>query len=184
MRQLACNLSFLCFLIVVPTAAQESPSGKSLAATLEIYAFPKEGQSTEQQSKDEATCYDWAVDNTGSDPFDVQKEGEEEEAQAAAQSEAVQRSTQGAGAKGAVRGAAAGAVVGEIADDDASEGAAVGAAVGLVASRRAARRESEQAQQQIEQQSTTQQTATAEEIGNFKKAFSACLEGKDYMVKY
>ncbi len=29
-----------------------------------------------------------------------------------------------------------------------------------------------------------QQQATAEQINNFKKAFSVCLEAKDYMVKY
>jgi hypothetical protein len=28
------------------------------------------------------------------------------------------------------------------------------------------------------------QDATEEQIGNFKKAFSVCLEAKDYLVKY
>ena len=28
------------------------------------------------------------------------------------------------------------------------------------------------------------QQATAEQLENFKKAFSVCLEGKNYMVKY
>lgn len=178
MRNLVYCLGLTCCLIVSPGAAQEPPGAKSLAATLEVYAFPKEGQTTEQQSKDEAACYDWAVSNTGNDPFELEKESEQEQAHAAEQTEAVKQSTQGAGARGAVRGAAAGAII-----DDSSEGAAVGAAVGVIASRRRARHHSEEAQEQIEQQSATQESATAEEIGNFKKAFSACLEAKDYLVK-
>ena len=57
---------------------------------------------------------------------------------------------------------------------DSSQGAAYGAAAGAVAARRRSRAASQQAQQQ----------ATAEQVGNFKKAFSVCLEAKDYMVKY
>jgi len=184
MTKFTCCVGSLCVLIGVPAAAQEPPAGKSLAATLEVYAFPKEGQSAEQQSKDEAACYEWAVSNTGGDPFEAQKEGEQAQQQAAEQTEAARRSTQGAGAKGAVRGAAAGALIGEIADDDAGKGAAYGAAAGAVVARRGARRASAGAEQQIEQQSASQEQATAEQIGNFKKAFSVCLEGKDYMVKY
>ena len=43
--------------------AQEA--GKSLASTLEVYVFPAAGQPADQQSKDEAECYSWAVSNTG-----------------------------------------------------------------------------------------------------------------------
>jgi hypothetical protein len=163
---------------------QTSPSSQTLAATLNVYAFPEEGQSGEQQSKDEAECYDWAVGSSGSDPFNLQKQSEQAQDQAAQQTAAAKQATQGAGAKGAVRGAAAGALIGEIADDDASTGAAYGAATGLIVARRGAQRQSRQAQQQIQQQSATQQQATAEQIENFKKAFSVCLEAKQYMVKY
>jgi hypothetical protein len=45
---------------------------------------------------------------------------------------------------------------------------------------RRACRPSPEAQQQAQQS----QQATAEQIGNFKKAFSVCLEGHTYMVKY
>jgi Glycine zipper len=174
-----------CLLMFTAVAiAQEAPTGKSLSATLEVYAFPKEGQTAEQQSKDEAACYDWAVSNSGIDPFSAQKQADQAQQETEQQAQAAQESTRGAGARGAVRGAAAGALIGEIADDDAGEGAAYGAAVGAVASRRGARRESAEAQAQIEEQGNAQQQATAEQIGNFKKAFSACLEGKDYLVKY
>jgi hypothetical protein len=162
--------------------AQEA--GKTLATTLDIYAFPKEGQAAEQQSKDEAACYDWATGNTGSDPFQLQKEGAQAQQQTEQQVQQAQAATQGAGARGAVKGAAAGALIGEIASDDAGEGAAYGAAVGMVAARRHARSASAGAQQQATEQGAEKQQATQEQIDNFKKAFSVCLEAKDYLVKY
>ena len=171
---------------------------KSLAATLDVYVFPTTGQTPEQQSTDEATCYGWAVDNTGSDPFNLQKQQQQTQQQAQqAQQQAQQQQQQiaaagqGAGAKGAVGGAARGALIGEIASDDAGKGAAYGAAAGaLMARRRAHRAQAEASQQvqqqnqQVQQQAQQQQQATAEQIENFKKAFSVCLEAKKYMVKY
>ena len=52
----------------------QAPAQKSLAATLNVYVFPTTGQDASQQSKDEAECYQWAVGNTGSDPFDLAKQ--------------------------------------------------------------------------------------------------------------
>jgi len=172
-------------LVAIATAhAQDKPSSKTLAATLDVYVFPKKGQAEDQQSKDEAECYDWAVTNTGSDPFKLKKqsvaqaeEGEKSKAKAA-------QTGKGAGAAGAVRGAAAGAIIGEIVDDDAGKGAAIGATAGVIRGRRRARRAQEQATAKAEQESQTKQKATEEQIVKFKKAFSACLEAKDYMVKF
>lgn len=165
-----------------------SPAGnaqqKSLSSTLEMYVFPTEGQDAGQQSTDESGCYQWAVGNTGSDPFELTKKASADQQQAQAEQQAAQQVGQGAGAKGAVRGAAAGALIGEIANDDASEGAAWGAAVGAVAARRRGRAAQQQAAAQAEQQGEQRQQATAEQMSNFKKAFSVCLEAKNYMVKY
>jgi hypothetical protein len=60
--------------MILPLAAfgQSDPSGKTLAATMDVFVFPAEGQDSSQQSKDEATCYEWAVGNTGSDPFNLE----------------------------------------------------------------------------------------------------------------
>jgi hypothetical protein len=160
------------------------PAPKSLAATIDVYVFPTEGQTPEQQSTDEATCYSWAVENTGSDPFDLQKQaqGQQEQAQKARQE--IAGSGQGAGMKGAVGGAAAGALIGEIASDDAGKGAAYGAAVGAVAARRGTKRAKGEASHEVEQQSQQAQQATAEQVENFKKAFAVCLEGNKYMVRF
>jgi len=161
-----------------------APAGqKTLAATLDVAAFPQKGQTPTVQSQDEAACYQWAVQNTGKDPFAIQKEAEAQAQQAEAAKSQVAGSSKGAGAKGAVKGAAAGAVVGEVASDDAGKGAATGAAVGVVAGRRKGKKAEAQATQQIDQQAQAAQAASTQEITNFKKAFSACLEGKGYLVK-
>ena len=156
---------------VASSPAVAAPSGqKSLAATLNVYAFPSDGQSSSQQSKDEGDCYNWAVQNTGSDPFQAQQQ---QTAQA----------TSGSGAKGAVGGAAAGAVVGAIAGD-AGKGAAIGAGAGLIAGRSKAKGAQQATAQQSSQQIQAANQASAQQTAAFKKAFSACLEGKKYTVKY
>lgn len=179
----ACLLSTASF-AQSPPAAPAPAAQKSLAATLNVYVFPSGGQSASQQSKDEGECYQWAVNNTGSDPFEVQKQEAAAQQQAKQKEQQIAEAGKGAGAKGAVGGAAAGALIGEIADDDAGKGAAYGAAAGVVAGRRKAKHEQQAATQQVQAQ--TQQAVQADEakIANFKKAFSACLEGKKYTVKY
>jgi len=165
--------------------AQTQPAQqKTLAATINVYVFPTEGQNAGQQSMDEAACYNWAVQNTGSDPFALQKQAEQQSQQADQAQQQIAQSGKGAGAVGAVGGAAAGALIGEIASDDAGKGAAYGAAAGLIIGRRRARMAKDQASQQVEQQSQQAQQATAEQIENFKKAFSVCLEANKYMVKF
>lgn len=181
MKQL---ILILCMAAMPLSTAIAQEGGKTLASTLEVFVFPTEGQAADQQSKDEAECYSWAVSNTGSDPFDLQKQSEQQAQQTEQQMQQAQSATQGAGAKGAVRGAAAGALIGEITGGDAGDSAAIGAAAGAIASRRRSRAASQQAQQQAAAQGAAQQQATAEQVGNFKKAFSVCLEAKDYMVKY
>lgn len=174
----------ICFLGMPAVVSAGESGGKSLSSSMEVYVFPKEGQQAEQQSKDEYSCYEWATSNTGSDPFELNKQSvaqaeETEKAKAAAE-----QTGKGAGVRGAVRGAAAGAIVGEIVDDDASDGAEIGAAAGAISARRKARRAKEEAKAKAEQQGEARQQATEEQLGNFKKAFSVCLEAKDYLVKY
>lgn len=163
--------------------AQPAPQ-KSLAATLDVYVFPSQGQSASQQSEDEAACYNWAVQNTGSDPFAIQKQSQEQQQQAAQAQQQISQSGKGAGAKGAVGGAAAGALIGGIAGHDAAAAAGWGALAGAVVSRRRTAHAKAEASQEVEQQSEQAQQASSEQIDNFKKAFSVCLEGKNYTVKY
>jgi len=165
--------------------AQGEPAGqKTLAATMNVYVFPTKGQDAKQQSEDEAACYSWAVQNTGSDPFDLAKKAEADKAKTEQAKQEAGKAGQGAGAQGAVKGAAVGALIGEIGSDDPGKGAAYGAAAGVIAGRRRAQQQQKQATQQAEQQGQQAQAATQEQLTNFKKAFSVCLEAKNYMVKY
>jgi len=166
--------------------AQTAPPSeqKTLAATINVYVFPTKGQTSQQQSQDEAECYNWAVGQTGSDPFALQKQSQQQQQQTAEAQKQAQQAGKGAGASGAVKGAAAGALIGEIASDDAGKGAAYGAAAGVIAGRRRGKEAQQQATQQATQQGQQAQQATAEQVTNFKKAFSTCLEAKEYMVKF
>lgn len=166
-------------LLPAQVAAQQT-----LASTMEVYVFPTQGQSPSTQSQDESACYEWAVGNSGNDPFDLQKQAQQSSEQSAAQQQAAAQRGAGSAAKGAVVGAAGGALIGEIASNDPGKGAAWGAAVGALGGRRHRRMQQASAQQQIAQQNQSVQQSTAQQIENFKKAFSVCLEAKNYMVKF
>ncbi len=180
------KIVLVCLGLFLPLFAygQGESSGKTLASTMDVFVFPTEGQEATQQSQDEAACYGWASDNTGSDPFDLAKDEQTNEQLAAAEQQAAESVGQGAGAKGALRGAAAGALIGEVTGGDAGDSAKIGAAAGIVAGRRRSRAAKSQATDQAAQQAEQRQETTAEDLENFKKAFSVCLEAKDYMVKY
>src|SRR5215471_3518283 len=121
------------------SVATHAQTQKTLAASINVTVFPSQGQNASQQSKDEAECYSWAVKNTGSDPFQLQKQ-----AQANSQASAANaQSTSGSAVRGAAGGAAAGALIGGIAGD-AGQGAAIGAATGAIVNRRRARKAQEQ----------------------------------------
>ena len=177
-------LAILLTTLALATTAAAEDSRKTLASTIDVFVFPAEGQDAEQQSKDEVTCYEWAVGNTGSDPFDLAKKEQADAEKARQEAEQAKRTGQGAGAGGAIKGAAAGALIGEIANDDASEGAAWGAAAGLVRDRRKAREAQYSAEKNASSKAEQRERATDEQLSNFKKAFSVCLEAKEYMVKY
>jgi hypothetical protein len=165
------------------SAPVAQPAGKSLAATMNVYVFPNAGQAPEQQSKDEGDCYGYAVQQTGTDPFQLAKQADAQKQASDQASKDAQKAGEGAGAKGAVKGAAAGALIGAAAGD-AGKGAAIGATAGVVAGRRKGKQAEAGATAQAQQQGQQAQAATAEQKANFNKAFSVCLEAKKYMVKY
>lgn len=152
----------------------------SLSSAMGVTVFPAEGQDSTQQSMDEADCYSWAEEDSGVDPFELQKQQDAKDQQTDEQIAAAE-AAQGGG--GVVKGAAAGAVVGELAGNDVGHSAAVGAAIGGVANRRRNKQAAAQAQQ-VEQQAATTQQATASQIDHFMKGFTACMEAKDYIAKF
>ena len=151
--------------------AQNAPaaSGGSMSKSLGLVAFPAKGQSAEQQHKDDYDCYVWSKGQTNYDPL----------APPPTPTAAPVQAQQGGAVKGAAKGAAAGAAVGAVAGD-AGTGAAAGATAGAIKGRQ----QRKKSQQEAQKQAQAQQAAAAQGPRDlFKKAFSACLEGKGYSVK-
>jgi hypothetical protein len=150
-------LSLFCTLPALPSHAQE------------LIVYPAKGQSAEKMEKDKAECQAWAKKETGVDPLALAEQSTTQQAPSG---------SQGGLVKGAAKGAVAGVAIGAIAGD-AGKGAAIGATAGGLAGgakKRAASKSQQQAQQQ-------KQAATKESLDKFKRAYSACLEGKGYTVK-
>jgi len=141
----------------------------SFAKSMGLYVFPGKNQTAEVQAKDDTDCYKWAVEQSGVDPLNPTK----------VEAAKVDTSPDGTAVVGAAKGAAAGVAIGAIAGD-AGKGAAIGAVAGGLAGRRAKKVGDAQEQQKNNEAAAQQQTAMTD---SFKKAFTACLEGKGYTVK-
>jgi Glycine zipper len=124
------------------------------AGAQQMYVYPAKGQSQEQQSRDQAECHGWAMQQTGYNPY---------QGSAPPPSGGVIRGAAGGAALGAVGGAIGG---------NAGKGAAIGAGVGALFG---GVRQHRQTQQQA---SNTQQMNDA-----YARAYSACLQGRGYTVQ-
>lgn len=133
--------------------------------------YPAQGQSAEQQARDQGECRAWAVQQTGFDP--------------AYPPPPPVTGSSGQGGEiltGAARGAVLGLTIGAIAGD-AGEGAAAGAAGGALIGgfrRRDQRRQDEQMQSQAQYQYQQQIAANTQA---FNRAVAVCLQGRGYTVQ-
>jgi hypothetical protein len=91
MRTMAIVGSVALLALASTTICAQSGGQQALAASLGVQVFPAAGQDAARQSQDEAACYQWAVDNTGSDPFQVQQQSADAQQAAAAQQQAQQQ---------------------------------------------------------------------------------------------
>ena len=134
------------------------------AIAQELYFYPAQQQSQDQQNRDFGECHGWAIQQSGFDPM-------------AQQAQPQQQATQGGVLQGAGRGAVTGLVVGAIAGD-AGKGAAIGAAGGgLIGGFR--RRDQERQIQANQQQYQQQQSAGR---NSYNRALAACMQGRGYSV--
>ncbi|TMA80317.1 MAG: hypothetical protein E6J72_08720 [Deltaproteobacteria bacterium] len=127
----------------------------SVASAQQMFIYPKNGQSKDQQAKDQTACADWAKSQSGVDPSAPPPPPD---------MKGRRRGTAGGAARGAATGAAVGAIAG-----DAGKGAAAGAAVGGVAGRRHAKQQ--------------EQAAQASNRNAFDRAVAACMESRGYTVR-
>jgi len=136
------------------------------ATTPEFIVYPNQGQTAEQQSKDEFECYQWSKNQSGFDPM------------VSPTTTTVPPPTEQPRG-GILRGALRGAAVGEILDDDASSGAKAGALIGGTRRRTQVRRESARYNQWAQQEAA----AYSQSRDLYNRHYAACLEGRGYTVK-
>jgi len=174
----AASLAALCACVAVPPARPIPPPPPPPVPT-NIYAYPTNGQTAEQQDRDRYDCYQWAIQQTGFDPSSPSVPPHQR-IQVVGGPPAV---PPGAGvATGAFSGAVLGALVSG--PRDAGAGALVGAVLGGVLGGAAESAQNEQAAQAntrvIERREAVQLERKA---GDFKRAAAACLEARGYSVR-
>jgi hypothetical protein len=149
----------LAMLAALPVAAQQ------------MYFYPSQGQSPEQQRRDQGECHAWAVQQTGFDPANPP----------APAGAAPAPAPQGHVIRGAARGTAIGLVGGAIFGEP-GRGAAAGAATGaLVGGMRAV----DQQRAYEQQQAAARQQYDAElarQRDGYNRALAACMQGRGYGV--
>jgi hypothetical protein len=152
--------------------AQPASVTASLNKALGVYVYPGKDQKPEQQSAEEQACYSWAVQQSGVDPLNMTP----------TQPQQVEKSAGGSAVAGAAMGAMAGAMIGGARHPYHHDGGAAvaGAMIGGMAGAAHGAKKDAQKQQQANQAAAATDQA---KIDAFRKAYSACLEGKGYTVK-
>ena len=152
--------------------------GSPGAPITQIYFYPKAGQSTEQQSRDHYECYNWAMNQTGFDPSQTSIPPKQ-------RVRVVPMPPPGHDtAVLAITGAVLGALI--AGPRHAGAGALIGAGSGAVAGAVSDATRQQQAQQLEEAYSNRDRALDAQYEGralNFRRAMSACLEGRGYTVQ-
>jgi hypothetical protein len=180
---------------VEPPAAQAAlppPPTFSAAQKINMFAYPKNNQSRDQQLRDELDCYNLSRQQSGVNPEAPPPAAPTSADIAAAQKEAASgaQQAQGGRARGAARGAAGGAAIGAIAGN-AGKGAAIGAVGGTMRGGMQQRQTNAAMKQQAAQQGGSQvqqdyaqaKAGYDQSMNTFKRAFSACMDARAYSVK-
>ncbi len=160
-----------------PYAPPPPPPDKPVT---DIYAYPQNNQSPDQQERDRYECNAWAVKQTGFDPSAPNVPPHDRYRVVAA------GPAPGSGtAVGAITGAILGAVV--AGPRDAGAGLILGGVAGGLVGTAAEQQQRAQAQEQADAinnaRSSQEMAAIDARASNYRRALSACLEGRGYTVK-
>lgn len=161
----------------MPMPAPPPPTVAPLPDT-HVYVYPSAGQDAAQLDRDRYECHLWSVRQSGFDPSVAQ----------AAPHQQVQVVPMPPSGTGAVAGAASGAIIGAAVASpyQTGSGALVGAAAGalLGAAADSARAQQAAAAQQHVNNANEQRDYSLDQLaGNYRRALSACLQGRGYTVK-
>jgi hypothetical protein len=162
-----------------PAPAAPTPRSASAPASpapdiTRVYSYAQRGQSEAQQDRDRYECFNWAVQKSGFDPSrrEVPREHREQPVPAHSMGETV--------VAGALMGATVGALVSNPWDRD--EGAVVGAIAGTALGAVAANSQAT-AIRSAQEQVSPAYSSHEQQAAGYRRAMSACLEGRGYVVK-
>jgi hypothetical protein len=165
-----------CYPATYREVASASPAPR--APITQVYFYPKEGQTKEQQSRDHYECYNWAMQQTGFDPSQSSIPPER-------RVKVVPMPPPGHDtAILAIAGAVLGALI--AGPRHAGAGALIGAGSGAVAGAVSDATRQQYAQQMEEAYANRDQALDTRYEGkarDFRRAMSACLEGRGYSVQ-
>ena len=146
--------------------------------TTQVYVYPTGGQTAEQLSRDRYECYLWGVKQSGFDPSQTSLAPHQ-------RVEVVPMPPSGTSTvAGAITGAVLGAVI--AGPRDAGGGAIVGGVIGGAAGAASdAQRQAgaDRVQNRYDQREGARMAKLEEQAGNYRRALTACLEGRGYTVK-
>jgi outer membrane lipoprotein SlyB len=154
------------------------------ATAQDLFVYPAKGQSNEQLASDRYECHRWAVTETNFDPSDFGQVAPPRVVRVPAP----ENQAEGATAKGAIAGAIAGAVLGHGDDKlhDVVTGAAVGAIAGAAVETSGQLEAEGKARDDAQRQADELAHSKAEQSlrrANYRRALTACLEGRGYTVR-
>jgi hypothetical protein len=155
-----------------PPAPAPAPEPVNLA---KVYFYPNQGQSPDQQNRDQYECHVWAVKQTGFDPTQHNMSVDSYPVVAPAQ-------TPGQSvAAGAIVGAVIGAAV--AGPHDTGKGAVLGAMAGSVAGSAAAANAQAEADAANAAAARRGGARYEREAAEYRRAMTACLMGRGYTVR-
>jgi hypothetical protein len=162
----------------VPQAMPGETAAAPKIPPTQVHFYPKTGQTAEQQSRDHYDCYNWAIQRTGFDPGQSAIPTDQ-------RVRVVPMPTPGYDtAAFAVAGAVLGALIGG--PRHALGGALIGASGGAIAGAASDSARMESARQQEEAfaaRARARDPQLDEKASDFRRAMSACLEGRGYSVR-
>jgi hypothetical protein len=183
-RRLRISVKFLIWLLVLglagcyPATYREIPPSPPRQPVTQVYFYPLKGQSTEQQSRDHYECYNWAVNQTGFDPSSSSIPEPQ-------RVKVVPMPPPGHDtAILAIAGAVLGALIGG--RHHAAGGAIIGGVAGGMTGAVSDATRQEYARQMEEAYNRQDRALDAryeEKASHFRRAMSACLEGRGYSVR-
>lgn len=166
-----------CVAPLLPEQGPETVAAEPVVST-QVFVYPTQSQSGAQLDRDRYECNSWAVRQTGFDPSLPSVAPHQ-------RTQVVSVSPQGSDI---LPGAATGAIIGAAVSRPraAGEGAVLGAIAGTLlgaASDQARQQQATAVNQRLAARDYAGESSFEARAANFRRALSACLEGRGYTVK-